>query len=328
MSNCIAEQRPNLSLFGNDDGAEHTTFKQEPNQKLSKNSRKRGKRQAKKQQNQSFGAIVGRTQVKTFIQNFHQRNYSSPVTQLQIKQQYNFGNDKRANYMILQHQQNLNFEVNNWNVKPLEEKKKKMPSEKQLRKQSQFGILMRKPKRNGIVFKRCRFVKTNTPKEGFDLLENTGLKLIFRLKKITETNKFNEIEKSKTVDKIDEVKIDKFENVINKRNKKKFKKRTNEINENIKPLIEEEIKHKKLDKKKQQKLEENRLQKLLRQFWWLRKNWIKRPKNRQSKRINDKEDKIFKENKIINEDNQRKQKQKKIKIKKMTTKETIYKIIN
>ena len=85
--------------------------------------------------------------------------------------------------MILQHQQNLNFEVNNWNVKPPEEKKKKMPSEKQLKKQSQSGILMRKSKRNGVVFKTYRFVKTNTPKEGFDLLENTGLKLIFRLKK-------------------------------------------------------------------------------------------------------------------------------------------------
>ena len=51
--------------------------------------------------------------------------------------------------------------------------------------------------------------------------------------------------------------------MINKKNKEKFKKRTNQVNENIKPLIEEEIKHKKLDKKKQQKLEENRLQKLL-----------------------------------------------------------------
>ena len=328
MNNCIVEQRQNLSLFGDDDRSEHTTLKQERNQKLSKNSRKRDKRQAKKRQNQSFGAIVGRTQVKTFIQNFHQRNNSSPAIQLQIKQQCNFGNDKRANYMILQHQQNpLNFQVNNWNVKPPEEKKKKkkMPSEKQLKKQSQFGILMRKSKRNGAVFKRCRFVKTNTPKEGFDLLEKTGLKLIFRLKKATETNKFNEIEKSKTVDKIDKVKIDKFEDVINKKNKKKFKKRTNEVNENIKPLIEEEIKRKKLDKKKQWKLEENRLQKLLTQFWWLRNNWMKRPKNRQNKRINDKEDKIFKENKIINKDNR---KNKKIKIKKITTKETTYKIIN
>lgn len=48
MSNCIVEQRQSLSLFGNYDGVEHTTFKQEPNQKLSKNSRKRDKRQAKK----------------------------------------------------------------------------------------------------------------------------------------------------------------------------------------------------------------------------------------------------------------------------------------
>ena len=61
--------------------------------------------------------------------------------------------------MILQHQQNLNFEVNNWIVKPPEEKKKKMPSEKQLKKQSQFGILMRKSKRNGVVFKTCRFLR-------------------------------------------------------------------------------------------------------------------------------------------------------------------------
>lgn len=83
MSNCIVEQRQSLSLFGNYDGVEHTTFKQEPNQKLSKNSRKRNKRQAKKQQNQSFGAIVGRTHTKTFIQNFIKE--TTPVQRLNYK---------------------------------------------------------------------------------------------------------------------------------------------------------------------------------------------------------------------------------------------------